>query len=589
MKTVILLITTSLFLFAMSQKQGDKKIDDWEYNQTIQTADKGSFKNSRILYNSIAAAPAMKSMNFKASSLGFATGGAKDADNFYENIKKGYLPKIKSITYEGVFYDHYFDTPKDNHECKELFCPSYSTAIAKNLFLEEKERYLLVGLNSNIKAADFARKKINLVVVLDISGSMSSAFDRYYYDRKNKEKQKERNRKSKMQVANRSLTQMLNRLKDDDSLGIVLFDSVSYLAKPLRSVRATDMQAIKEHILKLKPKGGTNWSKGYKKGVKLFEKLSTLKRDPKEYENRIIFITDAMPNRGELSEKGLFGMVDNAAKEGIYTTFIGVGIDFNADLLERVSKTKGANYYSVHSNEDFKKRLDEEFDYMITPLVFDLKLSLESKSYEIESVYGSAQADKAANTLFYVNTLFPSPTKDKSSRGSAIVVKLKKIGDGKDLKLTASYKDRAGKSHKNAKVVKFKNLPLYYDNGAIEKAILLSRYVTLIQNWLIDERRVCNDDIKPPVNIIPFYKTAQSDPSKREEFAYIKTWERKSCPLNVTKMYKTAFKVLSKKFEEKIGTLKDKSLQKELKTLKRLSLSVEKQNDTKKDDWQTKR
>lgn len=33
-----------------------------------------------------------------------------------------------------------------------------------------------------MKAADFARKRLNLVVVTDVSGSMDAPFDAYYYD-----------------------------------------------------------------------------------------------------------------------------------------------------------------------------------------------------------------------------------------------------------------------------------------------------------------------------------------------------------------------------------------------------------------------
>jgi len=594
MKILLLLLTTVLFLFSMSQKQKERKVDDWEYNQTVQKEDKNLLKSSRTVQTSpVLSAPIAKTLSFKAQTVGFATGGAKDADNFYDNIKNGYLPKLKSITYEGVFYDHYFENSHKDRKCEELFCPTYSTAIQKNLFLEEEEHYLLVGLSSNIKTGDFKRKKLNLVVVLDISGSMSSPFNKYYYDRQkrveNEQEDKESENESKMRIANKSLVAMLKHLKDDDSLGIVLFDSRSYPAKPLRDIKSTDIEAIKRHILKLEPKGGTNWSEGYEGGVKLFKNLPAEKKDPKEYENRIIFITDAMPNRGELDKNGLFQMVDNAAKKGIYTSFIGVGVDFNTDLVERVSKTKGANYYSVHSYEDFKKRLDEEFDYMVTPLVFDLKLSLQSDGYEIEAVYGSPQANEAQKTLFYVNTLFPSPTEDEKSRGSIIIVKLKKSSDRKDLKLIASYKDRDGKSFESVKSVSFKN-GRYYDNKTIRKGILLSEYVTLTQNWLIDQRRVCNDDVAPPIEIVPFYRSCISVPSKREEFAYIKTWERKSCPLYVTKMYKIAFKALAHKFEKEMKILNDKTLQKELQTLKKLSSIDENANSgSKKDDWQTKR
>jgi Ca-activated chloride channel family protein len=39
-----------------------------------------------------------------------------------------------------------------------------------------------VGLDSGLQAADFKRKRLNLVVLLDVSGSMGSPFDQYYYD-----------------------------------------------------------------------------------------------------------------------------------------------------------------------------------------------------------------------------------------------------------------------------------------------------------------------------------------------------------------------------------------------------------------------
>ena len=85
------------------------------------------------------------------------------------------------ITYEGLFYDYYFDTGKAQ-ACEKLFCPSYTYAISKDPISEKDDYYLAVGLNSNIKESDFERKKLNLVVVLDMSGSMSSQFNKYYYD-----------------------------------------------------------------------------------------------------------------------------------------------------------------------------------------------------------------------------------------------------------------------------------------------------------------------------------------------------------------------------------------------------------------------
>ncbi len=336
-----------------------KVVDDWEYNATEIYTDK-MVMPSAMASPMMIPSPAPMAMT-KGGNIGLSIGGAKDANNFKENIQNGYLPKINSITYEGVFYGHFFDTALKG-ECKELFCPSYNSATRINPFTKDEEIYLSIGLNSDIKQNEFKRKKLNLVVVLDISGSMGSSFDRYYYDGQNKNNEY----KNKIQIAKESIVAMLSHLKNNDRSGMVLFDDRAYRALKLKSVTERDQGKVKKHILDITDRGGTNWSAGYKSGLELFENI------PKDtnYENRIIFLTDAMPNTGELNKDGLFGMAKEASEKGIHTTFIGIGVDFNNDLVEYVSKIKGANYHSVHSSEKFSKLLDEEFLYMVTPLVY---------------------------------------------------------------------------------------------------------------------------------------------------------------------------------------------------------------------------
>jgi hypothetical protein len=50
-----------------------------------------------------------------------------------------------------------------------------------DLLSNEDEFFITVGLNSGMEG-EFDRKMLNLVVVLDISGSMASPFDSYHYD-----------------------------------------------------------------------------------------------------------------------------------------------------------------------------------------------------------------------------------------------------------------------------------------------------------------------------------------------------------------------------------------------------------------------
>ena len=126
-----------------------------------------------------------------APSLGFAVGGAKDVNNFRENIQNNYLPIITDLSYEGIFNDYFFDTgnqQQDNNE-KNLFCPSYSIAITKDPLQEDQEQqsyeyYMSVGLNSNLNENTFKRNPLNLLICIDVSGSMSSPFNRYHYDQR---------------------------------------------------------------------------------------------------------------------------------------------------------------------------------------------------------------------------------------------------------------------------------------------------------------------------------------------------------------------------------------------------------------------
>ena len=570
---VFVLIFNLTLLQAMSKKQSVDNVDDWEYNAT--TVSRDTSRNMPTLgmgtIKSMSAPVAMPSPMLRAKKIGLAVGGAKDTNNFLANIENGYLPKLESITYEGQFYNHYFDTGLDGKECKELFCPSYSSAKRKNPFVDEEEYFLSVGLNSGIKEGDFKRKKLNLVVVVDISGSMNSKFNSYYYDKLgNRVENDEVTEETKMTIANKSIVAMLSHLKDDDRVGVVLFDHNAYRAKPLNLVGKTDKEAIRDHILALKARGGTNWSAGYKEGLKLFDEVET----NSEYENRIIFLTDAMPNRGELSKNKLFGMAKNATKKGIHTTFIGVGVDFNNDLVEYVSKTKGANYFSVHSSKEFSKLLDKEFDYMVTPLVYDLELKLSNSIYTIEAVYGSPDAKMATGEIMRVNTLFPSHNNGEATKGGIILVKLKKhpqMAHTEDFTLDVSYTDVNGKHYSNSQKVKFKNKDVYYDNTGIRKAILISDYVTVMKNWLIDSRAECNDVVswanQQPIEI---QKRCMLYPPLHPEYPSISTWERRSCKLKVSSGYKKFFYIFKKIYMKEMNALNDESLKKELNIINKL-------------------
>ena len=550
------------------------KIDDWMLDKTLKDLAQnnkfnGTYQSNKMsLSKSLSMHSNLAMSTVSNNTIGFSAGGAKDIQNFRKNIHNNFLPLPTDITHEGLFYDYYFETNK-KEECDELFCPSYDLMTSHDPLSAKLDYFMSVGLNSNLTEADFERKPLNLVIVLDISGSMGSSFNHYYYDGVNGKQNTSSNQKasikSKMEVASNSVVSLLKHLNPSDRFGLVLFNNSALLAKPLSLVGQTDMSAISDHILEIQHNGGTNMHSGMIEGSKQFDDLEQLNLAGSE--NRIIFLTDAMPNLGRTNEGDLINIAEKNANKGIHSTFIGIGVDFNTQLVEHITKIRGANYYSVHNDEEFASRMDEEFEFMVTPLVFNLQLTLDSKGFEIEKVYGSPEADEASGDIMKVNTLFPSATNDEKTRGGLVLLKLRKIGEDATITLRISYENRKGEFSANEKVIVFNEQMKTFSNG-IRKGVLLTRYANLLQNWMQDEREYLQKSkwIFPGIDDINHRGCLPPN----DKFLLGK-WERKSQPLTVSKNYKTALKYFMEYFKEEMNQLGDEDLARELEILHKIT------------------
>jgi Ca-activated chloride channel family protein len=483
-------------------------------------------------------------------SVGMATGGAKDATNFRDNVREGYVPQPDALTYEGLFYDYYFDTGRaDDPPSDSLFYPSYATAVTDSPVTGEREQYLTVGLNSTLTEADLERKPLNLVAVVDVSGSMNSQFDQYYYDEHGSRRAVEADGDgTKMAAAREALTALTEQLRPEDKLGVVLYNSTAHVAKPLREVEETNMDAIRSHIREITADGGTDMSAGFEAAVELLEPHHGA--DLSAVENRIVFLTDAMPNLGTTDRGSIVDQIDDAADDHVHTTFVGIGLDTNADLVESLSSVRGANHYFVHSTAEFTRRLADEFTYVVTPLVFDLSLDLVSDGYSIESVYGSPNADRATGEVMHVETLFPSPTSEGETRGGVTLLRLRETDPDASVELVANWVERDGTRGRDAVELSIPDpADDSFDNTGIRKAVALSRYGRHLRAWMEDVRAGSVDDWNAPER-----------PERTE-------WEAESVPLTVPESYRDTFETLRAYLRREGEALGDDTLTQEVAVL----------------------
>ncbi|CAF3942075.1 unnamed protein product [Rotaria sordida] len=507
--------------------------------------------------------------------LGFAVGGAKDVNNFRKNIQNNYLPVITDISYEGLFNDYFFHTgnQQEDNDKKQLFCPSYTMAVTKSPLQMTNDQqlyeyYMTVGLNSNLNEETFKRNPMNLVICIDTSGSMSSPFNRYHYDGCHSntatEENTEYDTRSKMLITIEVISKVLDHLKPNDRLAVVTFNSQALVIQPITKLSELNIKQLKYDLSTIRADGGTNMSAGIDCSASSFETVSSMAND--DYDNRILFLTDAQPNLGNLNENSFYSRIEKLAKERIYITFIGVGIDFNTQLISSITKQRGANYFSVHDSKKFLQLLDKDFDLILTPLVFNVEMKLQSDLFDVEHVYGSPECDETKQgECIKINTLFPSRIDDEQqTRGGIVLLKLKTKKLIEDTFSTAAYfsvtyEDRLGNKceEKQSINIHMKN-EINYENSGIRKAILLVNYVTLLKQWINHERECKYNERKIVLDL------------KEKNAEKLSPWERQSTELIVSEQYREQFKAFLAYFETEMELIQDKDLQQEVKLLTKL-------------------
>ncbi|CAF3829899.1 unnamed protein product [Adineta steineri] len=502
-----------------------------------------------------------------ARRLGFAVGGAKDVNNFRENIQNNYLPIITDLSYEGIFNDYFFDTGNEQQQREDnqnLFCPSYSMAITKNPLQQSDEYYMTVGLNSNLTEDTFKRSPMNLLICVDVSGSMSSPFNRYHHDKHHSNTTNnddtEFDTRSKMLITIEVISKVLDYLKHNDRLAIITFESKTSVIQTMKKVTEIDIRKLKDQLLKIRAGGGTNMSAALDCCASIFEDASLTINN--EYDNRILFLTDAQPNEGSLQENTFSSRIEQLSKHRIYTTFLGVGIDLNTQLISSITKHRGANYFSVHDSKKFLQLLDKDFDLILTPLVFNVKMKLESDLFDVEQVYGSPEWNQEKHDeLITINTLFPSRTDDNDrTRGGIVLLKLKPRKSLLDLLNTTmcfsvTYEDRVGQTYENKQSINIHmNNKIHYANSGIQKAIVLVNYVTLLKTWINHEREQKYNKGKILFDL------------NERNVEKLSDWERQSTPLIVSNQFREQFKIFRSYFQCAITEINDKDLEQDMKS-----------------------
>jgi len=215
---------------------------------------------------------------------------------------------------------------------------------------EKQTTWLKVGLKGfEWAAGNRTPAALNVALVLDRSGSMEG---------------------QKLDRAKEAAKMAVRRLSDRDILSIVTFESEVQVLLP--ATRVTDKKSILALIDGIESDGSTALFGGVSRGAAEVRKFLT-----RNGVNRIILLSDGMANVGPDSPSALGDLGSGLRREGISVSTIGLGLDYNEDLMTRLAQTSDGNHAFVQEPRDLARIFDLEFDDALAVVARDLKLTLD--------------------------------------------------------------------------------------------------------------------------------------------------------------------------------------------------------------------
>ena len=198
----------------------------------------------------------------------------------------------------------------------------------------EQTVYLRVGLRGCPSEILEQRAPVNVAIVIDKSGSMNSG--------------------GKIQAAKEAAILALHRLKSNDIVSVVLYDSDVEVLVP--ATKMTHRDRIIRKIRGIGAGGSTALYAGVQTGADEVRKFLSNERV-----NRVVLLSDGLANVGPDSVRALGKLGADLVDEGISVTTIGLGSGYNEDLMSKLAYKSDGGHYFCEEADELAGVFDQEF------------------------------------------------------------------------------------------------------------------------------------------------------------------------------------------------------------------------------------
>lgn len=255
------------------------------------------------------------------------------------------------------------------------------------------------------------RPPLDLAVVIDRSGSMSG---------------------DKIRAVKEAGLKLLDRLDANDRVTLVSYsDGVATLATHLAADEA-GKKTLRKAFLKLRASGMTAL------GPALIQAIGALEGQAQDGGRlaHVLMFSDGIANVGEKRPEVLGARAAMAFNRGVGVSTLGVGVDYNEDLMTRLADQGGGRYHFIKDGDAVAAVLEDEMKGLVATVARGVELELKAApGVEVAHVFGYPTTRDGHITRVRIGALGANQTRE-------ILVRLKTPaaeGERLDLGVVAAH------------------------------------------------------------------------------------------------------------------------------------------------------
>ncbi len=275
----------------------------------------------------------------------------------YSNVRRvisyGSLPQRDMVRIEELINYFHYDYPDPIGEHPFSIVTEVSTA-------PWNPEHKLVHIGIQGKKIDYDElNPSNLVFLIDVSGSMSSA--------------------QKLPLVKKSLRLLVNELKPDDRIAIVVYAGAAGVVLP--STPVSQKNTILAALDNLTSGGSTAGGAGIRLAYKIAGQNFI-----EGGNNRVILATDGDFNVGESSTAAMVELIEKNRDKGIFLTITGFGMgNYKDGRMEQISNAGNGNYYYIDNIREAEKVFVTEMRATLFTIAKDVKIQVEFNPAVVQS------------------------------------------------------------------------------------------------------------------------------------------------------------------------------------------------------------